>query len=97
MKHFLVAAMLMVSASCAAFSLQPNKVSESFSWKWNWIQHENEFQLDLVCPVCYGKSFALLDEESGHYYKLVCTGCGWFLYLEKKIGYQPASIPYTDK
>lgn len=25
MKHFLVVAMLMVSASCAAFGLQPNK------------------------------------------------------------------------
>jgi len=84
MKHFLVAAMLMVSASCAAFNLQPNKVSEPFSWKWNWIQQEDNPIYSLICPVCGGTKFTSVRVEAGpNLWELVCLGCGWYIYAQK--------------
>ena len=92
MKHFLVAAMLMVSASCAAFNLQPNKVSEPFSWKWNWFQEGNTLELNLVCPVCKGESFSIVSPPGSAYYYVICNNCGWYALAKENGELTPASV-----
>lgn len=92
MKHFLVVAMLMVSASCVAFGLQPNKAVESFSWKWNWIQHETSPMFNLICPRCGHSDFVgTPTEEDETIWVFQCTNCP-FSIKAKQVGTMTGKI-----